>query len=148
MMEAINNLHGKSFIQFPDVDVFHLQPSALEQFGHGVNRADPHFIGIAARHLEAAKNQLIWNAELVSALARHQQRGGSAVRKLRRIARRNGAFSAVRIKMRLERQQAFQRCVRPVALVFVGNNFFLADDFVGLLVQNCLGHFDTAQSLS
>src|SRR5882724_519160 len=100
MMEAIDNLHGKSLIELPDVYLVHLQPGAPEQFGHSVNRPDSHFVGIAAGHLEAAKNQLIRNAELISTLARHQQRGRRAVRKLRRISGGDGTLAAMRIKMR------------------------------------------------
>src|SRR6476661_7095936 len=112
MMEAIHNLHGEGLIQLPDVDIFHLQSCTAKQLGHGEDWADSHLIGVTAGYLEAAKNKLIRNTELISSLARHKQRGRSAIRKLRRIARRYGAFAARRIKMRLERQQTFKRCIR------------------------------------
>src|SRR5438046_620472 len=82
---AIDYLHGKSFIEFPEVNVIHLHASALQQLGNGENRADSHFVRFAACYLEAAEDQLVGNAELIGALPRHQQRSRCAIRELRGV---------------------------------------------------------------
>ena len=46
------------------------------------------------------------------------------------------ALAAVGIEIRLERQQAFERRVGPVALVLGDRVLFLADDLAGLLVED------------
>ena len=42
-------LSGKGFVQFDDVDLFQRQPRHLQRLRNGVDRADAHLLGIAAR---------------------------------------------------------------------------------------------------
>ena len=116
---AVDHLHCKSLVQFPEADIIHLQAGALEQLGHREDGTDAHFVRITTRNLKSAKHQLVGHTQLIGALAGHQQSGRSAVGKLRGVAGRHGALAAVRIKVRLQREQAFQRGVGPIALVVV-----------------------------
>src|SRR4051812_2836186 len=82
---AINYLHRKCFVEFPEIDIVNFQALALKQFGDGEYRADAHLVGFATGDLEAAKNQLIRDTELIGAFARHEESGGSSVGKLRGV---------------------------------------------------------------
>src|SRR6266481_1858057 len=132
---AVNHLHGKGFIQLPHVDIIHLQAGPLQQLRNGEDRTDAHFIRIASGNLEAAKNELVRNAQLIGALAGHQQRDRSSIRELRRVSCRYASLAAGLIKMRLQSQQAFEGSIRTVALVFICVDFFFADDLAGLFIE-------------
>src|SRR2546426_1078052 len=51
---TIDHLHGKGFVELPDVDVVHLEPVLLEQFWDCKHRPDAHLVGIAAGDRDAA----------------------------------------------------------------------------------------------
>ena len=55
---AVNYLHGESFIEFPEINVFSFQTLAPQQPGYSKNWSDTHFIRFAAGDLEAAENQM------------------------------------------------------------------------------------------
>src|SRR5690348_16738977 len=54
LVPTVDDLHGESFVQFPQVDVGHLLARALQQLRDGEYRADAHFIRLAAGDGEAA----------------------------------------------------------------------------------------------
>ena len=82
MVATVNYLHGESFVELPQVNVFHFQPLAFEQFGHGEYRTNTHFVRFATGNLETPEDHLVGNAKFVRSLARHKQRRGSAIGKL------------------------------------------------------------------
>src|SRR5579885_441391 len=53
LVAAIEDLHGKSLVQLPQVDILDLQAVVLQELRHGEDRADPHLVGLAARDREA-----------------------------------------------------------------------------------------------
>ena len=82
---AVDDLHGESFVEFPEIDIVDVKALALEQFGDGKYRADAHLVGFATGDLEAAENQLVRDAEC-------RRRAGAtseAWRKLRRKVERS-----------------------------------------------------------
>src|SRR5579871_6600709 len=52
LVAAVDHLHREGLVQFPEVDILDLQPVALEQLGHGEDRADAHLVRFAPHHLE------------------------------------------------------------------------------------------------
>src|SRR5262245_13617308 len=53
LVAAVEDLHGEGLVQLPEIDVVHLEPEALQELGDGIDRADAHLVGLAARHDEA-----------------------------------------------------------------------------------------------
>ena len=41
---AIQDLHGKCFVQFPDANIVHLEAKTLQQFGDCEHGANAHFV--------------------------------------------------------------------------------------------------------
>src|SRR5690606_9895197 len=54
---AVEALRGEGFVEFPQIDVVHLQPLGLEQLGHREDRADAHFLRLAAGDGEATEER-------------------------------------------------------------------------------------------
>src|SRR5205807_5702361 len=98
---AIDYLHGESFIELPEINVIQLHAGALQQLGDGEDWTDPHFVRLATCYLEAPEDQLVRNAELIGALAGHQQRSRCAIGELRGVAGGYGALAAGLVEMRL-----------------------------------------------
>src|SRR5882757_1972916 len=48
LVARIEALAGKRLVEFPEVDVADLQPVALQQLRHRVDRSDTHFVRLAA----------------------------------------------------------------------------------------------------
>src|SRR5437667_104037 len=105
----------------------------FEQTGSTLPAA--HFVRSTTRNLKSAKQQLVGHTQLISALAGHQQSGRSAVGKLRGVAGRHGALAAVRVKVRLQREQAFQRGVGPIALVVVAADLSRPNLLASFLIE-------------
>src|SRR3546814_7654644 len=57
---AIEHLHRKGFVQFPEPDVIDAEAETLEQLGNREHRADPHFIRFSASggHADVASERL------------------------------------------------------------------------------------------
>src|SRR3546814_20434986 len=57
---AIEHLHRKGFVQFPEPDVIDAEAEPLEQLGNREHRADPHFIRFSASgsHADVASERL------------------------------------------------------------------------------------------
>src|SRR5581483_12126807 len=119
IIAAIDYLNRECFIQFPQIDVCNLEAMPRKQFWNGINGADSHFVWGAACHYEAAKNQLIGNAQLIRSFARHQKRCRRAIGKLRRISGRYGTLSASGIEHRFKRKQSVERGLGAIALISV-----------------------------
>ena len=130
------DLNGEGLVKLPKIDVARFEAGALQQFWNGEYGTDSHFVGIAAGDLEAAEDQFVWNAKLISALARHDERGGCAVGKLRRISGGDASLAAGRIEVRLQREQAIEGGVGAIAFVLIGADLFFGDHFAGFLVEH------------
>src|SRR6476620_12782833 len=82
LVAGIETLAGKGLVELPDVDIVDLQAVALQQFRHGVDRAEAHLVRLAAGGGpgdEAAKRI---EPALLGVLGFHQHDGGGAVRQL------------------------------------------------------------------
>src|SRR3546814_3555375 len=55
---AIEHLHRKGFVQFPEPDVIDAEAETLEQLGNREHRADPHFIRFSASRSEEHTSEL------------------------------------------------------------------------------------------
>jgi hypothetical protein len=53
-LSAVDHLHSECLVQLPDADVLDLEAVLVEQLRDGEYRADPHLVGLAAGHREAA----------------------------------------------------------------------------------------------
>src|SRR5262245_12872393 len=53
LVAAVEHLHREGLVQFPQIDVVHLEPEALQELGDGVDRADAHLVRLAARNDQA-----------------------------------------------------------------------------------------------
>src|SRR5579871_163799 len=47
LVAAVEALAGESFVELPEIDIVDLQAMALQQLGHGEDRADTHLVGFA-----------------------------------------------------------------------------------------------------
>jgi len=131
---AVDDLHGKSLVQFPEADIIHLQAGALEQLGTAKTGPMPISSGSQTRNLKSAKHQLVRHTQLISALA-DINRVAEAPSESCESAGRHGALAAVRIKVRLQRKQAFQRGVGPIALVVVAADLPRPDLLACFLIE-------------
>ena len=111
---AVEALAREGFVELPEVDVVDLEAGALEQLRHGVDRADAHLVGLAARDREAAEGAEGLDAALLGFAGLHHHDRGRTVRKLRGVAGRDVLVLAAD---RLQLRQALERRGRSVALV-------------------------------
>src|SRR6266496_4153321 len=76
---AIQYLDSEGFVEFPDVDVVHLEPVLLEQLRHGEYRPDAHLVGVAAGDRDAAIGAERIEAAALGFLGLHQHGRRGAV---------------------------------------------------------------------
>src|SRR3982074_2399283 len=86
LVAGIQALAGKGLIELPDVDVIDLQPLALQQFRHRVDRPDAHLVRLAARRRPGDKAAQWLEAALFGILGFHQDPRRRAIRQLTGIA--------------------------------------------------------------
>src|SRR5678816_3865811 len=53
---AVDDLGGEGLVQLPHVDIFHLEPGALQELRHRVDWPDPHLVALAPGDGEAAED--------------------------------------------------------------------------------------------
>src|SRR5690606_855448 len=127
---AVDNLGSEGFVQLPQTDIIHGQAVALEQTRNGEDRADAHFVRLAAGNRETAEDAHGLDVQLLGNLAVHDGTYGRAVGQLAGVA---GGDEVLRATYRLQAGQCFQSGLRTVALV-AGQGHFLAGDLAGFLV--------------
>ncbi len=91
LVAAVQHLHGKGFVQLPQVDVLHREAQLLQHLGHGKHGADAHFIRLAAGHGKAQEAAQGLEAVLAGVLFADDHAGAGAVRELAGIASRDQA---------------------------------------------------------
>ena len=79
-------MHGKRFVQFPQVNVLHGQAQTRQRFGHGVDRANAHFVRLATGHGKTEETAQGFEATLLGQFFVHQHASACAVRELAGIA--------------------------------------------------------------
>ena len=126
LVAAVEALAGERLIELPEIDVVDLEAMALQQFWHGVDRADAHLVGFAASSSPGDEAAERMQAALLRVLGFHQHDGGSTVRELAGVARGDVFAGAPH---RFELGEAFHRRVGTVALVLVDD---IVDDALGL----------------
>ena len=116
---AINDLHCKGFVQFPEADVVDLEIKAIQELGNRENRADAHLVRLCACHGHAAIAAKRLKAASGCEACFHQHAGRGAIGKLARIS---GGDEAV-LPNRFERGEALKSRVWTVAFVAFENHF-------------------------
>ena len=86
LVAAVNHLHGKGFVEFPQINVADLEAQASQHLGDGEHGADAHFVRFAAGHGKAEKAAQRFQAFLFRQGFIHDDAGTSAVRKLAGVA--------------------------------------------------------------
>ncbi|MNT71020.1 hypothetical protein D3C72_2094630 [compost metagenome] len=76
---AVQRLRGEGLVQFPEVDVLHLQAVARQQLGDGVDRADAHLVRLAAGDGQAAERAQRTAAGALGLGRLHQHAGRRAI---------------------------------------------------------------------
>ncbi len=116
----------------------------LEQLRHGEDRADAHFVRVAARNRDAAIDSERVKVALTRELGLHKYAGARAIRQLRGVAggdERARLLQAAPIrKHRLQRGKAGERGVGANALVV-----FQRDGFVGNRAGRLVRHLHHAR---
>src|SRR5436190_2255367 len=112
LVARIQALASEGFVQLPEIDVVDLEAMALQQFWHGVDRADAHLVGFAASSSPGDEAAERMQAALLRVLGFHQHDGGSTVRELAGVARGDVFAGAPH---RFELGEAFHRRVGTVA---------------------------------
>src|SRR4051794_35774469 len=130
LVATVDHLHGKGFVQFPEIDVLDLETVALEQPRHREYRPDAHFIRLAAGGNETAENAERLQALLRGELVAHDHRGAGAVGKLAGIA---GGDAKTLAAHRLEACEAFSGGIRPRTFILRERDF-LEGNLAGCLV--------------
>ena len=126
LVAAVETLAGEGFVQFPEVDVADLKAVALQQTRDREDRADAHFIRLAAGDGPTLEGAQGLQAAALGFLCFHHHDGGGAVGELAGIACRDELAGAL---YRLKLGEAFERRVGAIALVAVDD---VVDDALGL----------------
>src|SRR4051812_42394488 len=113
LVAAIDHLHRKGFVQFPEVDVVDAEAMTLQQPRHREYRADAHLVRLAARGDKTAEDAERFQAAPGGFLVAHDHRGAGAVGELTGIAGGDGKTLA---PYGLEASEAFRRGVGARAL--------------------------------
>src|SRR3954447_8826119 len=86
LVARIEALAGEGFIELPEIDVVDLQAMALQEFRHGVDRADAHLVRLAAGRRPRNETAERVEAALLGVLGFHQHDRRRTVRELAGIA--------------------------------------------------------------
>ncbi|CAH0324204.1 hypothetical protein SRABI111_05772 [Pseudomonas carnis] len=111
---CVKALGSKGLIEFPQVDIRHLQTLGLEQLGHREHRADAHLVRLATGHGKATEERLGLEPQFQSFSQAHHQGHRRTVGELRGVTCRHRAILG---KHRLQAAEAGQGGVRAVAVV-------------------------------
>src|SRR5260370_35437516 len=76
---AVDDLHREGFVQFPEANVLDAQSRLGQELGHGEDRTDSHFVGLAAPDWKAAKDSERAQALFLRALRAHDDAHRRAV---------------------------------------------------------------------
>src|SRR5574343_1610288 len=136
LVAAIQHLHRKGFVEFPQVDVVDRQAQSCQRLGHGKDRADAHFIRLASGHGKAQEATQGLEALFLGQRFVHDHAGTRAIGKLAGIARRDHAAR----DRGLDAADAFHRGALTQTFVFAHGDL-LGDQAQGLVVYAC-GHGD------
>ena len=101
-------LRREGLVQLDEVDLVERQAGQLERLGDRVHRADAHLFRQAPGIGEGHEARQRLEAQRCGALGGHHHRGGRAVGRLRRVARRHRALG---VERRLELRQRLERGV-------------------------------------
>src|SRR5205807_765167 len=111
-----DHLHGERLVQLPEIDLVHRDAGALEEARDGEHGPDPHLVGSAGGDGEPAEDPERMQPAALRQLRVHDDARGGAVRELAGVARGDVPLLAGH---GLERGEALERRVRPVALVLL-----------------------------
>ena len=76
LVAAVKHLHGKGFVEFPQIDIVNLHARALQQPRDGKDRTNTHFIRLATGHRESAEYAQRREAALFGEFRVHDHGGG------------------------------------------------------------------------
>ena len=134
LVAAVDHLHGKSLVQFPQADVLDFLAGPLQQLGDGEHRPDAHFIGFAPGDGETAEDTHRLQSLLRGHAVAHEDLHRSPVRKLAGIA--GGDHAA--FDCGLDLRDALVLRVRANALVLARRGLF-GRFLTGVLVDHFHG---------
>ena len=86
LVAAVDHLHGKGFVQLPQVDVADLQAELVQHLGHGEHRADAHFVRLTAGDGEAEETAHGLQVVFAGVFLAHHHAGARAVAELAGVA--------------------------------------------------------------
>ena len=102
---AIDNLHGERLVEFPKIDVIHLQPVTMQKLWHCKHRTDTHLVRFAARNRRSTINTQRLEAAFCGHTGFHDYDRRCAVGQLTRVTGRDVAV----FTNRFETGKPFQR---------------------------------------
>src|SRR5215212_408590 len=105
LVAAIDHLHRECLIQLPKADIVDRQSMPLQKPGHSMDRTYSHLVGFAACGDKAAEDAERLQALLGRELVAHDDGRAGTVRKLARLAARDGEARALR---RFDRSETFR----------------------------------------
>ena len=126
-------MHGERLVQFPEVDVVHLEPGPLQKFRHSKHGADAHLIGFAAGDRGAAINAERFETPFLGNARFHYDGSRRAVRQLTRVAGRNNAVFTHGIQA----GKCFECRARAITFVFLEHDIFKRY-LLGLFIHHSL----------
>ena len=139
---AIQHLHRKGFVEFPQVNIADLQAQARQHFRHRDHRANAHLIGLTARHRKAQKTpQRLQPALLHQPLVHYHHR----TRAVGELAGVSGGHQAAG-NGRAQAVYALKSGASAYAFVVAHGHF--AGDHAGLFVDHTHGHGDRCNLVS
>src|SRR2546425_191058 len=116
LVAAVDHLHGERLVQLPEIDLAHRDAGALQKARHGEDGPDPHLVRLAGGDGETAEDPERVQPAAFGQLRIHDDARRGAVRELAGVARGDVTLLA---GDRLERREALERRVGPVALVLL-----------------------------
>jgi hypothetical protein len=129
LLDSVNGLGSKSFVQLEDVNIIDLEASTLNSNGDGESRSNTHNVRGNTNHSGSDILAQDGKTKLVSGLTLHQENSGSTVRDLGSVTSSSGTVS---LESWLELGKGLGRSSLSHTLILINNNGL----FVTILVNN------------
>src|SRR3974377_101214 len=86
LLDTVNRLTRKFFVEFPQIDVTNSKPHPVEQAGHRVDWTNPHYRWVAPGGCIRGKEAQRCQSALLRLFLGGDEAGARSIRQLRRVA--------------------------------------------------------------
>lgn len=136
LLDAVGSLGGKGLVNLPQIDVLHVQASALDSSRDGSSRTDTHDVGSNTCNVEGLEVGDDRHAQLLGLASLHDQDCGGSIGNLRGVS---GGGGTSLLKGSLQLTQALHLGTGAHTAVGIEDDFL---ESAGLLVLDLSPHWD------